>query len=1045
MNSPTSEQPSAASARRAWRRRWPLFLGVAAAALVAASLAMVRFAPGPIAENLARTWLRGHGAESAIDIVAISDHALIAKVRLGDANHPDLTIDRLELTYRLEGPWNGAAVGLHPLTVRLVRPRLKLRYVDGRMDFGQANGLVAWIRSQPPSTEPLPDIAIREGDVLFNGPNGVLRLTGSGAVKAGREGELHGAIAPFRQSAGDFTLTGKGGRYVLRLAKGRARAELVLEPLTATSGTRQLTAAATKLVAELPLPDVKDALRGEGRATLAVDGISAVGKGETIEGGVLRVAALGILNGSLDALTFAGSLRGEGGAANAAADATTLKGARASFNLTSLSLAVKEKTLAARARGDGQLDAAAVRTTQGVASDLVGAVSLVDGRFDLADGRVAGGATLAGRLAGRGAPTAASLTRFVASIPQLDGERPYGRPLAAAMREVRFDAPDWRLTLDRDNARLTLAAPVTLTGASGARLALGGEALAKTGPTWRASGAARVRLEGGGLPDLTLTAPSWTLSPGRAEAKVAVQGVFTIGPLEDAAMTFQGHIEATPTRVAVDLDNCGAVRVRHLGPKVDGLDALAFDVCADGGPLFITDASGWRGRGRVDRARLDATGPVVGLRDASLSFDLAGSAAGPRAGQIVLAGARVVDGAKALRFSPLNIAGRLGLDGQGWSGATSVAGVSGRRLGGVTLRQPGASGAGRLEIHADGLDFAPGGLQPADLTPLISGARNASGHVGFDGWVSWAGDGKTESGGELVARALNFTGPAGPVENLNAKVRLTSLAPLVSAPSQTLTIGAVRTVTPLTNVSLVFDFDAERLRAERVSGDFAGGSLSVEPFSAPLSAARTFGSALVLSHVDVGQVLDASNLSDKVKLQAKVDGRVPFTLGPDGLTVQKGSLVALSGGRISISREAFTGSAPAVTPAGQSSFAQDFAYQALENLAFDKLDATLNSQAHDRLGVIFHIKGRHDPPARQRAVFNLFDLLAGKAMSKPVPLPSGTMIDLTLDTSLNFGDLVQALEQAWQDALHPGRPANPQALGSAATSTAKTQQPMESR
>src|SRR6185437_10707201 len=94
---------------------------------------------------------------------------------------------------------------------------------------------------------------------------------------------------------------------------------------------------------------------------------------------------------------------------------------------------------------------------------------------------------------------------------------------------------------------------------------------------------------------------------------------------------------------------------------------------------------------------------------------------------------------------------------------------------------------------------------------------------------------------------------------------------------------------------------------------------------------------------------------------------------------------------------------------------------AMENLAFDSLDASMDSIANDRLRILFHIKGRHDPPKPVRAQISLADLLAGKAFSRPLPLPSGTKINLTLDSSLNFGELVRNLEKAWRDSLPPAR------------------------
>jgi hypothetical protein len=97
---------------------------------------------------------------------------------------------------------------------------------------------------------------------------------------------------------------------------------------------------------------------------------------------------------------------------------------------------------------------------------------------------------------------------------------------------------------------------------------------------------------------------------------------------------------------------------------------------------------------------------------------------------------------------------------------------------------------------------------------------------------------------------------------------------------------------------------------------------------------------------------------------------------------------------------------------------QDFAYQALESLAFDTLTADIDSIDGGRLQIVFHIKGRSDPPKPQVAEVALADILNGSALQKPIPLPSGTPIDLTLDTSLNFDELLRSYAEAWSKALN---------------------------
>ena len=94
-------------------------------------------------------------------------------------------------------------------------------------------------------------------------------------------------------------------------------------------------------------------------------------------------------------------------------------------------------------------------------------------------------------------------------------------------------------------------------------------------------------------------------------------------------------------------------------------------------------------------------------------------------------------------------------------------------------------------------------------------------------------------------------------------------------------------------------------------------------------------------------------------------------------------------------------------PAPVNAF-QDFAYQALENLAYDDLEVEVESRPEGRLGLIFKIKGRHDPPRAEQARIGLLDLLRGRAFERRIPLPKGTPVNLTLDTSLNFDELMAA-------------------------------------
>jgi hypothetical protein len=98
--------------------------------------------------------------------------------------------------------------------------------------------------------------------------------------------------------------------------------------------------------------------------------------------------------------------------------------------------------------------------------------------------------------------------------------------------------------------------------------------------------------------------------------------------------------------------------------------------------------------------------------------------------------------------------------------------------------------------------------------------------------------------------------------------------------------------------------------------------------------------------------------------------------------------------------------APLPQPDPGSAAFQDLAYDALENLAYDVMQVAVDSRPGGRLGMIFKINGEYDPAVAQPARISIFDLLRGQAFNKDIPLPKGTPVNLTLDTSINFDELL---------------------------------------
>ena len=331
-----------------------------------------------------------------------------------------------------------------------------------------------------------------------------------------------------------------------------------------------------------------------------------------------------------------------------------------------------------------------------------------------------------------------------------------------------------------------------------------------------------------------------------------------------------------------------------------------------------------------------------------------------------------------------------------------------------------------MSINTGRLTFAEEGLQPADLSPLAEAIGSpANGAVQFTGAFDWGPEG-AKSQGRLSVFALDFNSPAGPVRGLSGDVDFTSLAPLETAVDQTLEAQELQLLAPLDSPRVTFQLLGQSLDVAGGAVSLGGGTVRLEPMSIPFDAAQSWRGELVVEGVQLADVVSATPFADRVSLTARVSGRLPFIVGPDGFRFVQGRLEAIEPGRISIRRAALTdvnasgGAATAevdglgetVAPAEETNTAVEFAYQAMEHLAFDLLDAEINSLPGGRLGVLFHIRGEHSPPQRQEIRLTLGELIRRDFLNRELPLPSGTKVDLTLDTSLNLDQLLADYAQA---------------------------------
>jgi hypothetical protein len=596
----------------------------------------------------------------------------------------------------------------------------------------------------------------------------------------------------------------------------------------------------------------------------------------------------------------------------------------------------------------------------------------------------------------------ADLVRAIRAFPALAMEPSLAAAVGRNLGPLRISLKARALRRDgKLEARLIEPLLVRASGSGVLRV----DALALSGTPPVVSGHMRASLSGGGLPPLRLNAQRFTWNGESLVADAALDGQVDFSALRGVRASLQGQAVYGDGAFRFSQARCLPISLAALGPLARDIKG---QVCPAKAPLFAFGPQGWR----LDAEARDAAA-FLPLANADLSggaAHLSFNGAGGFSGTVNVTAAKLSDKAAPLRFNPITGSGDIALAGGVWHGRFSARdGKLGSALGTATFQHAMATTQGSAHVEAP-LIFAEGKLQPETLSPLLEPLRQSNGRADFQGDFTWGPGGLAGHTGTLTVRDFSFLTPMGRASGVDTTLNLTSLLPPATAPEQTLRIARVDWTLPLTALELRFGFSTTALRVEALQFNVADGRIALAPFSVNPSAPGSIASTATITSFSLAPLIAASNLSGKASLEGKLSGTVPFTAGSDGFRITKGRLTSDGPGRLSLNRSLW-GDTPV------TNVVQDFAFQALENLSFESLVADLNSIDQGRLSVLFHIKGQSDPPRPQVAEVAVQDIINGTALQKPIPLPSGTPIDLTLDTSLNFDELLKSYAEAWSKSL----------------------------
>src|SRR6266700_1836879 len=1019
--------------------------------------ASVYLARRPIAAFLVQSYLQRHGVASMIEFDQLARCGFSAHVRLGPAT-PEFSAEIFDVTLDYTGPLAFPTIG----TVKLVRPVLRASYDGQQFHLGTLQQLVEEALAKPPQ-EPGPSVLIEDGRLLISTPYGLVQFGIAAQIDSGRLTSLDARLEPAALRGdgiasdiasgtivGSTVLSAVDARVALKNNTISVKSAAPLDGqgidvsadlrgvawLTHNEGTDfSLTGATLKIISgaatiagfstgdssvDLALENLQGRYRNAGldfslpaaslRVKAATANAARFSAAQTDSNLALRDLRGGYANGKLrmaahtDLTTELVNLRADQGSAGKASLHASLE--RADLELSdhswALGGAAQLSVAGTNARYRLQNGDVAVRALDAA---FTGTGSITDGA---ADGRLEGSLTVRANVPRRVA------FEFVNAIPAAGTDPPIPALLADSLRDVNLRFPKLIITHAGADMSVAIPTPASLTGADGVRLALSPREerplLRMSGPT--TDGAFGLDVSGGGLPELKLSIPAYRMRQEGGGVTLTASTQFdaklNLPAFKNIHLTGDGEVDRRNGRLTFASTRCTDIDIgSFVGRDSTLVSGVKGQLCSEPmHPVLVADNAGWRVAGTWTGA--SALFPLAQstIAGASGRIEFAGDATGPRSGHVAVDRALFSDSQPQPRFLPIVVSGNMDLAGTQWRGILSLT-THNRRFAVASLRHEMKTGAGAASIEAKDLSFEPGMFQPTDISPLLASlGTRVAGTTGFTAAVTWNDKG-IQSSGQLHVMSVNLQTRYGAVRGVNGDVALRSLMPVALAPSQTIAIDRLDWPVPVEQAKLQFSLASTELQLEAVTANVASGRISLDPQNFSFTPGSTTGGALHLQNVDLTPLLVAAGLGERVKVAARIGGVVPFTYGPQGLRFANGRVAAEGPGRLSIQRQALiaaVGVGEGAQPAPNA--VQDFAYQALENLSFDQLSGEVNSLPMGRLGLLLHIKGRHDPIQAMETRVGVLELLRGRAFVKPLPLPKDTPIDLTLDTSLNLDELL---------------------------------------
>lgn len=211
-------------------------------------------------------------------------------------------------------------------------------------------------------------------------------------------------------------------------------------------------------------------------------------------------------------------------------------------------------------------------------------------------------------------------------------------------------------------------------------------------------------------------------------------------------------------------------------------------------------------------------------------------------------------------------------------------------------------GNGSFDIGPSLLMFSEKGLQPEDVSPLLSNLKNTSGALRLSGNVSVTPDAPPTSNAILAFQEIKTDFSVLSFVGLNGEVRLLDIFDPRSPPGQTLEARRMTAPVPIDGPKIVLQWvktgNDPVIQIQTAEGKFADGTIRLEPMSFRLAAPEN---DFTLSFEDLSlKTLFEEWAAGRVSGNGSLSGSIPVTLGADGPLISEGGLVAQDTGFIKV-------------------------------------------------------------------------------------------------------------------------------------------------